>query len=125
MFSLKTPDDVAAYHAEVLVAIQRASQRKQAVLIADHRPAKLYAPAVADALVEAFKKNNTLVERAASLVAADNATMQLQFERLVRESHYEQRRVFRDPALALAFLRDALDERERERAAAFVYEWVG
>lgn len=76
-------------------------------------------------LVEAFKKNNALVERAASLIAADNATMQLQFERLVRESHYEQRRVFRDAGSALAFSSDTLDERERVRAAAFVNEWVG
>lgn len=125
VFSLKSPEDVVAYHAEILDAIQRASRRKQAVLVADHRPVKVYSQPVAAQLVEAFKKNNALVERAASIVSSNSATMLLQFDRLIRESNNEHRKVFRDEASALAFLRAALGEQERERAAAFIHEWTG
>lgn len=125
VFSLKTAEDVVAYHTEVLAAIQRASRRGQVVLVADHRPVRVYAQEVAEQLIEAFKKNNALLERAASVIAPDNATMSMQFGRLVREAHFDQRKVFRDVASTLEFLRDGLDERERERAAQFLNEWTG
>jgi hypothetical protein len=114
--------DADAYGAAVIAATSKCPPGRAPVLCADHRAAGIYPPDVADRLVELFRPNNTRFSRIAILVAANNATLQIQLQRLTREAGFENRRVLREPQGALAHLEAALDAGELERARAFLAE---
>ena len=99
-------------------------QQRPAVLLADHRPVRVYPPPVTDRLVELFQVMNTRLERIAILVSPTNATLLLQLERLVREARFPMRRVYREPEGAIEHLSDALDAPELARARAFLAEYA-
>jgi hypothetical protein len=107
---LATPDDVDAYiraFAPVLVGgVAR-------YLCADHRPATVYSPAVADRLVEIFTSLNRTWARAALIVSPLNATMNMQLTRVVGAPKNPERRLFADAESAEAFLSDVLSHDER------------
>jgi hypothetical protein len=117
--------DADAYGVAVIAATGKCPPGKAPVLCADHRAAGIYPPEVADRLVELFRPNNTRFSRIAILVASNNATLQIQLQRLTREAGFENRRVFREPKGALAHLEAALDARELDRAHTFLAEIAG
>lgn len=124
VFWLKTAQDVADYQTALGAEFSKVPATLQVVLCADHRPVRVYPTPAADALTEAFRGNNTRLERAALVIDPTNATLLMQLERIVREANYERRRVFRDGSSALVHLNAALNEREQRRAAEFLAEWT-
>ncbi len=94
------------------------------VLVADHRPARVYSPEVAEKLVSIFADLNRVWTRAALLVSPSNATLSIQLQRIVRESQNQWRRVFLEPAACTTFLGEVLDDAERDRLRAFLTEAV-
>jgi hypothetical protein len=117
---LATAAEADAYATDVAEAAKRCGSPQPAVLCADHRSANIYPPEVADRLLLAFRPNNTRFERIAILVAAENATLLMQLQRLTREAGSDRRRVFLMPEGALKHLAKSLDEEELERARLFL-----
>jgi hypothetical protein len=103
-------------------AFAAAADVPRPVLCADHRPVKIYAPPVADALVKLFRTLNARWHRVAILVARTNATLAMQLQRIVRESANPSRSVFYEADDATKFLDPELDAAERERLRAFLSE---
>jgi hypothetical protein len=109
--------EVQSYFGACAAEIRLAGRRP--LLLADHRPAVVYSPAVTDALFEAFRTNNDLLERVAILVSPANAVLQMQLNRITRDAGGSKRRVFQDPGAALGFLADLLSEPEARAVTAF------
>lgn len=122
VFDLRTTADAEQYARAIYLAA-RGELGTKAVLLADHRPVRVYPAEVADHLVLLFTTMNMQLERASLLALRDNAVLSLQLQRLVREAQYDPRRVFFDPAAALEHLAPALNADENRRVAAFVAEW--
>jgi hypothetical protein len=119
---LSSVEDADAYGAEVLAKATAAVPRRGAVLCADHRPAGLYPPLVADRLVELFRPNNVRFERIAILVSPKNVILIMQLERLTREAGSDKRKVFQDALMATKHLAMALDAAELDRVRSFLLE---
>jgi hypothetical protein len=123
VFGLRTREDADTYGADVGRAIAAMSRGVLPVLLADHRPVAIYPPPAADRLIEIFLDMNSRLERIAIIAARTNATLTLQLERLVREARYAKRKVFYEPADALAHLGPVLDPAARIRAQTFLAGW--
>lgn len=123
--ALWTTEDADAYSRELAAEVVACPAASAPVLVADHRPVRVYPPEVTDHLVSLFEQMNARLERIAILVSETNATMYLQLERLVREAGFEKRRVFQDTEGALAHLAGGLDAAELARAKEFLAEWPG
>lgn len=123
VFSLWAPADADAY-AERLSLLARtfADGGPRPILIADHRPVKVYPAHVADRLVELFTSMNLRLERAALLVTPNNVPLTLQLNRLVEAADNTKRRLFSDMEAALTHAVRDLTAQEQSRAAAFVAE---
>jgi hypothetical protein len=122
VFRLSTRADVEDYGRAFAPF---ANLRPAAVLMADHRPARVYSPEVAQDLVTMFEGLNRVWEKAALLVSPNNATLAIQLQRLVRESRNESRRVFLDQRECEVFLSTALDEAGRSRLQTFLSQPLG
>ncbi|MEM9191868.1 MAG: hypothetical protein AAGF12_22035, partial [Myxococcota bacterium] len=120
VFALTTAAEASAYLDELAQEIQKIEG--QPVLVADHRPVLVYPPEVTDVLVSAFRVNNALLERVAILVSPENALLQLQLARVVREASGPKRKVFHSAEMAMAFVRTDLTPEEIHRANAFLEE---
>jgi hypothetical protein len=120
VFALPDAAGADAYGAAVAEAAGRVGTSP--VLCADHRAVRIYPQSAADRLVELFKPNNKRFARLTLLIAPTNAVLLLQLERLVREAGSDLRRVFREPAGAIAHLSDVLDDAELARTRSFLAE---
>jgi hypothetical protein len=89
------------------------------VFCADLRRAAVQPGPAADRLVEIMRRSNPRLERTAQIIGDDTPTLLLQAERLVRIAGGE-RRLFRDPGAAAAWLGEVLDAPERERLRQFL-----
>lgn len=87
-----------------------------AIICADLRGIEVFSPAVSDALLETFKRDNRHLVRSALLLSAANAIFNLQVERLLREAANPARRAFRAPEQLLAWLGEVLRPDELLRA---------
>jgi hypothetical protein len=114
---LPTVGEVRSYFGACAEQIQLAGRRP--ILLADHRPAVVYSPAVTDALCDAFRTNNELLDRVAILVSPANAVLQMQLNRITRDAGGSQRKVFQSSAAALGFLAQSLSEREAKAVLSF------
>jgi hypothetical protein len=123
VFQLKTVHDANQYSQALAAVVTRVPADMRPVLCADHRPVVIYSQPVTDRLTELFLQMNARIERIAILVAPTNATLSLQLSRIVREAHYDLRRVFHDGAEAVSHLSPALDAAERARVRDFVAEF--
>ncbi len=90
------------------------------IMCTDWRAIRVFAPEVADALLDMFKGTNARVIRGALLLPSGNATFGLQLERLLREAGNSARRAFRDTDAMLAWLGEVLDDDEARSAAEFL-----
>lgn len=94
--------------------------KKRVVIAADWRPCMLFTPEVAERAVKMLTVANPRVERSAILHRADQATSVLQVFRLVKESHFEGRRVFTGVPEMERWLAEVLDADERGRLHTFL-----
>lgn len=125
VFWLKTRQDVDDYSREIGLHLMRMPREVQPVLCADHRPVAIYPEAAADRLIELFTQMNTRLERVAILVARSNATLHMQLNRIVREAHYNARRVVHTSEDAHAHLAPVLEPAELARMREFLAEPEG
>ena len=87
-----------------------------AIICADCRGIEVLSPAVSDALLETFKRDNPRLLRSALLLSPANAVFNLQIERLLREASNPGRRAFRAAELLLTWLGEVLAPDELLRA---------
>lgn len=116
----KTVADVETMIGMIGAGLARLPAKTRVVIAADWRPCTVFTPDVADRAVKMLTFANPRVERSAILHRADHATSILQVFRLVKESHFEGRRLFTAPADMERWLAEVLDAAERERLHAFL-----
>jgi hypothetical protein len=105
-------DDVACLNAQVHEAIRRAGPG--ALIYADHRFASPVGRDVADAWARGMRAGNRGVAHSAILLDPDNATFNLQLERIVRCTGHSDRRVFRCRVELQQWLESRMTDDERE-----------
>jgi hypothetical protein len=89
------------------------------VIAADWRPCRLFTPDTAERAIRLFSELNERIERSAILHRPDQPTSVLQVLRLIRETHFDRRRVFTQPEDAYAWLDPALTSAEQRRLREF------
>jgi hypothetical protein len=95
------------------------SNNSRKVLCADLRPARILVPEVAEALLEAMRRDNPVLDRSAILVS-ESALFSLQMERLIREARNPNRRTFREEGALVDWISDVLTQGERRRTLEFL-----
>lgn len=108
-------EDVDAMIAMIRGELARMPGSRRVVIAADWRPCTVFTPAVAERAVAMLTNVVPRVERSAILHRADHATSVLQVFRLVKESHFEGRRVFTAADAMEKWLGEILDADERRR----------
>jgi serine/threonine-protein kinase len=116
--ALRTPDDVAAFGAAMRDVTSRVAG--SIVICGDFRWTKVVSQSTADAFIAMFAVFNPRVERSGVLLSPENATLNLQIERLVREAGNPSRRTFRAVPTLIAWLGEVLISAERARLAEFL-----
>ena len=119
IFALWTEADAVDY-ATKLELVVRSLAGQQPVLLADHRPVRVYPTAVADRLIQLFTDMNLSLERVAIMVTLGNVPLTLQLQRLVDDAENSRRKLFSDPTRAVAHLTPSLTHAERLRATEFL-----
>jgi hypothetical protein len=109
--------EVKQFVHELMSLIQRVNGRY--VGIVDLREAHVFAPDVTEMLIQLLSGNASHVDRTA-LVIGESATFALQVERVIRSSNNPNRRAFRVPEEAAAWLGEVLTVTERVRLGQFV-----
>jgi hypothetical protein len=92
------------------------------VTVADWRRCPVLAEKAADRLVQRMAGNNPSVERSAALVSPSASIAALQFARLIRETSFDNRRMFTNAAPLITWLSEVLTPAEQERLRAFLDE---
>ena len=116
----KSVEDVDAMIAMIRAELGRVPPPLRVVIAADWRPCTVFTPPVADRAVAMLTGIAPRVERSAILHRADHATSVLQVFRLVKESHFEGRRVFTATAPLEAWVGEILGPEERQRLHDFL-----
>lgn len=98
----------------------RAPAGQPLITVADWRRCPLLEARAAARLSERMAGNNPLVVRSAALVSPTSPTSVLQFTRLIRESDFEDRRMFTAVPPLMAWLADLLTPAEMERLQTFL-----
>ncbi|HYV49465.1 MAG TPA: hypothetical protein VFA20_31620 [Myxococcaceae bacterium] len=96
-------------------------RRDKLVGVGDFSRATVFAPDVANKLLEVLKFDNPRIERSGILVSA-SAIFSLQLERLLAHAENINRRTFRDPFELKTFLGGLLTHGEHGRLAQFLSE---
>ena len=116
----RTLEDVDAMIAMIRAELGRVPANARVVIAADWRPCTVFTPAVADRCVSMLTGVVPRIERSAIIHRSDHATSVLQVFRLVKESHFDGRRVFTATAPLEAWLAEILDAEERDRLRQFL-----
>lgn len=125
LFALWTDVDADRY-ARAFWALARSGPGEPLpLLLADHRPVRAYPASVLAHLDKVFASLNVKLERVAILTDPTNVAVTVQLQRTVDRAGFAARRLFTDPAAAIAHLEPALTLAERARVEAFVAEWPG
>jgi hypothetical protein len=111
-----TSADIEA--ANLVIAKVAREMKGQCVVIGDYRATRFLLEEDAAQLVQMLRRYNDRIERSAILVSEQSAVGVLQMERMVRETKHPQRRAFRDPHEAAAWLGEVLTPAERDRLHA-------
>lgn len=120
VFALWTEADADEYAHKIQLVARAVPAGTRPVLVADHRPVRVYPTAVAERLVQLFTTMNLSLERAALVVTRGNVPLTLQLQRLVEAAEYSARRMFAAKEDAIAHVSAVLDPRESARASAFL-----
>ena len=102
---------------DLLAVMQKVSG--QAVGVIDLLGAHVFAPDVAETLIQLLSGNASHVERTAMLIG-ESATFALQVERAIRSSNPDKRRAFRTPEELQGWLGEVLTTEEKASLARFV-----
>lgn len=111
------PSDIDDQIGLVVAALRGAPP--QVVIAADWRPCRLFTPETAERAIKLFTDLNQRIERSAILHRLDQPTSVLQVLRLIRETHFDRRRVFTHADDAYAWLDPVLTPAEQQRLRAF------
>jgi hypothetical protein len=120
LFVPRTVQEVGQYGGAMVRAITSAPGK--CVICSDWRSASLFAPEVADELVNLLRRANVHFERSAVLLPIEAAMFTLQAERVVREAGSDARRAFRNPGAMREWLSKVLDDAERQRLNEFLVD---
>lgn len=124
VFALWSNADAEDYARKLQLVARALPPGVKPLLLADHRPVRVYPESVADRLVELFTHMNLKLERAALVVLEHNAPLSLQLQRLVDRADYSKRRLFTAVDEALRHVEPVLSDAERVRAAEFLASWT-
>jgi hypothetical protein len=113
------PSDIDDQIKLVVSALSKVGPDTKVVIAADWRPCKLFTPETAERAIKLFSDLNARIERSGILHRFDQPTSVLQVLRLIRETHFDRRRVFTHPEEVYGWLEPVLNLRERERLRAF------
>jgi hypothetical protein len=111
------PSDIDAQIQLIVGALRNAPPK--VVIAADWRPCRLFTPETAERAIRLFSDLNQRIERSAILHRLDQPTSVLQVLRLIRETHFDRRRVFTNLDDACAWLNPALNPAEQQRLREF------
>jgi hypothetical protein len=115
---LRDRPDVVAFCAQVDAAT--ACVPGDVVFCADYRYAHAFASSVAEYWAQAMRRYNKRIARSAILLSHENATFNLQMERMVRVVHNPDRRVFYETAELRDWLAEVLTPEESEELESFL-----
>lgn len=102
-------EDVAPFQAAIVKLLTEVPGR--VVTCMDLRQSIVLAPEVADALVALMRRDNPRIERTAFLLK-DNAVLNMQVARMIREAGNPSRRTFHDSQQLLTWLQESLEASE-------------
>jgi len=92
----------------------------KAVICSDWRLIDIFAPSVADAILDMLNVTNHHVLRGGILLNVEKATFNLQVERVLRDAGNPGRKCFRDKDNLLQWLGESLEPAEIEAARHFM-----
>ena len=95
----------------------------KAVAVVDWRACPLLSDEVSESLISKMTGNNPLMELSAVIASADSPIQVLQFQRLIRDTHYPNRKLFFNPSELMNWLRPALNQEEFRRLVEFLAEY--
>ncbi len=108
--------------AQVQLAMSRILEKvgHRAVICADWRAIDIFAPEIAEGVVNMLAVTNLKVEQSAILLEPQKATFNLQAERVIRDARNPARKSFRDPDKLLDWLAMLLEPGEVQNAKEFL-----
>ena len=92
----------------------------KAVICSDWRAVDIFAPAVADAILDMLNGTNRRVLRGGILLNSEKATFNLQVERVLRDAGNPARKCFRDASKLQEWLSDSLEPAEYLEVGRFL-----
>jgi hypothetical protein len=113
------PNDIDDQIKLIVAALGKVPPDQKVVIAADWRPCKLFTPETAERAIKLFTNLNDRIERSGILHRFDQPTSVLQVLRLIRETHFDRRRVFTQPDDLYGWLDPVLDAAERARLRSF------
>ncbi len=117
-----TMDDVARFKAETAALVTQlwARDTRRVVLCTDLRATRLFAPEVANEIIDLMRGDNPRVDRN-GVFGNESALLTLQVQRLLIEAGSPGRRkIFTRLGPLVAWLGEVLTEEERKRLVAFL-----
>lgn len=124
----QTPAEVDQFFYSVHVVGCRATPETETVgsgrlvTVADWRLCPLLPSEVAEHLKQRIIANNKAVRRAAALAAENSPSAKMQFLRIIRESNFQDRKLFFDPDALATWLSEVLTPTESWRLRRFLSE---
>lgn len=113
------PSDIDAQIKLIVSTLSHLGPDLRVVIAADWRPCKLFTPETAERAIKLFSDLNARIERSGILHRMDQPTSVLQVLRLIRETHFDRRRVFTHVEDLFAWLDPVLNANERARLREF------
>jgi hypothetical protein len=119
----RTETEVNAFFDAIAIELAKLPRGTKVVTVADWRACPLLSDEVSESLLTKMTGNNPLIELSAAIASADSPIQVLQFQRLVRDTHYAHRKLFFNPTELMACLKPALNEQEFQRLGEFLAEY--
>jgi hypothetical protein len=116
--SIDSDDEIAAVKARA-IDVMRGSPGK-VVVCADFRQLRFLKVELVDRYIDMLRVLSPNVERSGMLITPDQAVFNLQLGRMVRETGFPNRKVFRDAHELQHWLGEVLTLEERGRMASFL-----
>lgn len=118
MGALQSPRAVGKIQLAVARALDKVGNK--AVICSDWRAIEIFAPQIADAVLDMLHVTNPRVLRGGILLNGEKATFNLQVERVLRDADNPGRKCFRDKARLRDWLSDVLEPDEAQQVDRFL-----
>ena len=119
----KTQTDVNESFNAIAAELAKLPRGTKVVAVVDWRACPLLSDEVSESLISKMTGNNPLMELSAVIASADSPIQVLQFQRLIRDTHYPHRKLFFNPSELMNWLRPALNQQEFRRLVEFLAEY--